>query len=64
LVGCVHILLPASSLTGLTPSQLKLFLAHEFSPRHPLRLPLFNAFQIAVETLMFYTGGLPGFQIA
>jgi beta-lactamase regulating signal transducer with metallopeptidase domain/uncharacterized protein involved in exopolysaccharide biosynthesis len=47
------ILLPASSLTGLTPSQLEAILAHELAHicRHDY---LINAFQNVVETLMFY----------
>ena len=47
------ILLPASALTGLTPQQLELILAHELSHirRHDY---LVNLFQIAAETLLFY----------
>jgi beta-lactamase regulating signal transducer with metallopeptidase domain len=47
------ILLPASSLTGLTPSQLEAILAHELA--HVVRHDyLVNVFQNVVETLMFY----------
>jgi uncharacterized protein involved in exopolysaccharide biosynthesis/beta-lactamase regulating signal transducer with metallopeptidase domain len=47
------ILLPAVSLTGLTPSQLEALLAHELA--HVRRLDyVVNAFQCVVETLMFY----------
>jgi beta-lactamase regulating signal transducer with metallopeptidase domain len=47
------ILLPASSLTGLTPSQLEAILAHELA--HVVRHDyLINVFQNVVETLMFY----------
>jgi uncharacterized protein involved in exopolysaccharide biosynthesis len=47
------ILLPAVSLTGLTPGQLEALLAHELA--HVRRLDyLVNAFQCLVETLMFY----------
>jgi beta-lactamase regulating signal transducer with metallopeptidase domain/uncharacterized protein involved in exopolysaccharide biosynthesis len=47
------ILLPASSLTGLSPEQLEAVLAHELA--HVRRLDyLVNAFQCVVETLMFY----------
>jgi uncharacterized protein involved in exopolysaccharide biosynthesis/Zn-dependent protease with chaperone function len=47
------ILLPASSVTGLTPAQLEAILAHELA--HFLRYDyLVNAFQLVVETLMFY----------
>ncbi|MBS0203314.1 MAG: PQQ-binding-like beta-propeller repeat protein [Planctomycetes bacterium] len=47
------ILLPASVLTGLTPIQLQSLLAHELAHvrRHDW---LVNAFQIVVETLLFY----------
>ncbi|PYJ00834.1 MAG: hypothetical protein DME25_19670, partial [Verrucomicrobia bacterium] len=47
------ILLPASSITGLTPSQLEAILAHELA--HVRRFDhLVNAGQCVVETLMFY----------
>src|SRR6266446_3611687 len=47
------ILLPASSVTGLSPAQLEAVLAHELA--HVLRYDyLINAFQIVVETLLFY----------
>jgi beta-lactamase regulating signal transducer with metallopeptidase domain len=47
------ILLPASSLTGLTPPQLEAILAHELA--HVVRHDyLINVFQNVVETLMFY----------
>src|SRR5438132_1108681 len=47
------ILLPAASLTGLTPSQLEAILAHELA--HVRRLDyVVGAFQCLVETLMFY----------
>ena len=47
------ILLPAATLSGLTPGQLEAILAHELA--HVRRLDyLVNAFQCAVETLMFY----------
>jgi type II secretory pathway component GspD/PulD (secretin)/beta-lactamase regulating signal transducer with metallopeptidase domain/tetratricopeptide (TPR) repeat protein len=47
------ILLPASSLTSLTPSQLEAILAHELTHirRHDY---LVNLLQSAVETLLFY----------
>jgi bla regulator protein BlaR1 len=47
------ILLPASAITGLTPQQLELILAHELAHirRHDY---LINLFQVAVETLLFY----------
>ncbi|HQX53410.1 MAG TPA: M56 family metallopeptidase, partial [Planctomycetaceae bacterium] len=47
------ILLPASVLTGLTPSQLEAVLAHELAHvrRHDW---LINALQVLVETLLFY----------
>src|SRR5262249_43417864 len=47
------ILLPASSLAGLTPSQLEAILVHELA--HIRRLDyLVNIFQCLVETVMFY----------
>jgi len=47
------ILLPVSSLTGLTPQQLESILAHELA--HIRRYdPLLNALQILIETLLFY----------
>lgn len=47
------ILLPASSLTGLTPQQLETILAHELA--HVRRYDyLVNVFQTLVETLLFY----------
>jgi beta-lactamase regulating signal transducer with metallopeptidase domain len=47
------ILLPASSLMGLTPDQLEMILAHELAHirRHDF---LVNLLQSAVETLLFY----------
>lgn len=47
------ILVPASTLTGLTPRQLEAILAHELAHvrRHDY---LVNLFQTAVETLLFY----------
>lgn len=47
------ILMPASSLSGLTPEQLEAILAHELA--HVRRYDnLVNSFQNLVETLMFY----------
>ncbi|MBI4326434.1 MAG: hypothetical protein HY674_14390 [Chloroflexi bacterium] len=47
------ILLPASSLTGLSPAQLELILAHELA--HVRRFDYWvNLFQIIVETALFY----------
>ena len=47
------ILLPAATLTGLTPGQLETILAHELA--HVRRLDcVVNACQCLVETLMFY----------
>jgi uncharacterized protein involved in exopolysaccharide biosynthesis/Zn-dependent protease with chaperone function len=47
------ILLPAATMSGLTPGQLEALLAHELA--HVRRLDyLVNAFQCLVETLMFY----------
>jgi uncharacterized protein involved in exopolysaccharide biosynthesis/beta-lactamase regulating signal transducer with metallopeptidase domain len=47
------ILVPAATLSGLTPSQLEAVLAHELAHvrRHDY---VVNAFQCLVETLMFY----------
>ncbi len=47
------ILLPASTLTGLTPAQIEMILAHELAHirRHDF---LVNLLQAVVETLMFY----------
>jgi beta-lactamase regulating signal transducer with metallopeptidase domain len=47
------ILLPASALTGLTPEQIEMVLAHELAHirRHDF---LVNLLQAVVETLMFY----------
>jgi beta-lactamase regulating signal transducer with metallopeptidase domain len=47
------ILLPASTLTGLTPDQIEMVLAHELAHirRHDFLINLLQAF---VETLMFY----------
>ena len=47
------ILLPASALTGLAPSQLEAVIAHELAHirRHDY---LVNLFQTTVETLLFY----------
>jgi beta-lactamase regulating signal transducer with metallopeptidase domain len=47
------ILLPASTLTGLTPQQIEMVLAHELAHirRHDFAINLLQAF---VETLMFY----------
>ena len=54
-VGLVRpaILLPASTLTGLTPAQLEMILAHELAHirRHDF---LVNLLQSIVETLLFY----------
>jgi len=54
-IGLVRpaILLPASTLAGLTPSQLEMILAHELAHirRHDF---LVNLLQSAVETLLFY----------
>jgi beta-lactamase regulating signal transducer with metallopeptidase domain/uncharacterized protein involved in exopolysaccharide biosynthesis len=54
-IGCFRpvILLPLSSITGLTPAQLEAVLAHELA--HVRRLDcVVNAFQCFVETLLFY----------
>ncbi|HEX7707510.1 MAG TPA: M56 family metallopeptidase [Thermoanaerobaculia bacterium] len=47
------VLLPASTLTGLTPAQIEMILAHELAHirRHDFAVNLLQAF---VETLMFY----------
>ena len=54
-IGLVRpaILLPASTLAGLTPAQLEMILAHELAHirRHDF---LVNLLQSAVETLLFY----------
>ncbi len=47
------VLLPTSSLVGLTPAQLELVIAHEMG--HIRRFDyLVNLFQVTVETLLFY----------
>lgn len=47
------VLLPTSSLVGLTPAQLELVIAHELG--HIRRFDyLVNLFQVTVETLLFY----------
>ena len=47
------ILLPASLLTGFTPAQIELIIAHELS--HVRRFDyLANLAQVAIETLLFY----------
>jgi TonB family protein len=47
------IVLPASTLIGLTPAQVELVIAHELA--HVRRLDyLVNALQIALETVLFY----------
>jgi beta-lactamase regulating signal transducer with metallopeptidase domain len=47
------ILLPISTLTGLTDEQLRMVIAHELA--HVRRLDAFvNVFQICAETLLFY----------
>jgi len=54
-IGCLRpvILIPASSLTGLTPSQFEAILAHELAHirRHDY---LINLLQNLIETLLFY----------
>src|SRR5206468_7510728 len=54
-IGCLRpvILLPAGTLSGLTPAQLEAILAHELAHvrRHDY---LVNAAQCVLETLMFY----------
>ena len=47
------ILLSASALTGLSPGQLELILAHELAHLRR-RDPWVNLFQVALETLLFY----------
>jgi len=51
------ILLPISSVTGLTPEQLRMVIAHELAhvARHDY---LVNLFQVGVESLMFYHPGV------
>ena len=54
-IGCFRpvVLVPVSALTGLTPQQLELILAHELA--HIRRRDyLVNLLQTAVETLLFY----------
>ena len=54
-IGCLRpvVLVPASAITGLTPQQLELILAHELA--HIQRRDyLVNLLQTAVETLLFY----------
>ncbi len=47
------VLLPVSAVTGLSPRQLELLLAHEFA--HIKRLdPVVNLFQNVVEAVLFY----------
>jgi beta-lactamase regulating signal transducer with metallopeptidase domain len=47
------VLLPITALTGLSEAQLQVVIAHELA--HVKRLDSFvNAFQVAVETLLFY----------
>ncbi len=47
------VLLPASSVLGLTPEQLEAVIAHELA--HVRRLDyLVSAFQVVIETLLFY----------
>ena len=47
------ILLPATALTGLSPDQLSVLLAHELA--HIRRFdPIANLFQSVIETLLFY----------
>ena len=47
------VLVPASALTGLTPQQLEVLLAHELA--HVRRYDyLVNLFQCVIETLLFY----------
>ena len=54
-IGCLRpaILIPAATLSGLTPEQLEAVLAHELA--HIRRYDyLVNLLQMAVETLLFY----------
>ncbi|HKT88389.1 MAG TPA: M56 family metallopeptidase [Candidatus Sulfotelmatobacter sp.] len=47
------VFLPASALTGLSPEQLRMVVAHELA--HIRRLdPFVNVFQVFVETVLFY----------
>lgn len=47
------VFLPASALTGLSPEQLRMIVAHELA--HIRRLdPFVNVFQVFVETVLFY----------
>ncbi|MGC2659865.1 MAG: M56 family metallopeptidase [Bryobacteraceae bacterium] len=51
------VLLPASALTGLSPSQIEAIIVHELA--HIRRFdPFVNLFQIALETLLFYHPGV------
>src|SRR5207245_639661 len=55
LIGCLRpvVLLPASTLAGLSPAQLEALLAHELA--HVRRLDyLVNLGQTTAETLLFY----------
>jgi TonB family protein len=47
------VLLPTSSMVGLTPEQLELVIAHELGHIHRLDY-LVNLFQVLVETVLFY----------
>jgi HEAT repeat protein/beta-lactamase regulating signal transducer with metallopeptidase domain len=54
-IGWLHpvVLVPASALTGLTPQQLEVLLAHELA--HVRRYDyLVNVIQCVIETLLFY----------
>ena len=47
------VFLPASALTGLSPAQLRMIVAHELA--HIRRLdPFVNVFQVFAETVLFY----------
>jgi hypothetical protein len=51
------VLLPASALTGLAPSQIEAIIVHELA--HIRRLDAFvNLFQIGMETVLFYHPGV------